>query len=213
MNEKQSLEMLDSMLWLYSSKGLSACIAQSFLLNQFYGQKDKEKYFISHISNTFPYSALEAVLDKSIIDTYEHITEVKKPYNLKLEILNCDKLKCLRLKRAHSSKIEWRDDDMKKYIAEKKNYRENAVSVLFNVRQSVLEYASYIGIATKYPNKAELYGGLIETTFYALRYTTKPKYTIKFDDFSVKLKDFFNKANEELLTLYTSEKCEKGNTK
>lgn len=45
MTELERLETLDALLWVYTSRGLSAEAARMFINRQFYGQPNKEKVF------------------------------------------------------------------------------------------------------------------------------------------------------------------------
>ncbi len=196
MNPAQRLELLDSLLWIYTSAGLSAAAAHLLLIHNYHGQPEKEKMFKTHVANNIVYTSIESLIDYSVVGTYETIyLEIQRGGGLGFEVPGLDELKGHRHYVSHPGTIEWRKD-MQKFIDKELHHRDIKAVRLYQARQAVVDALLKLDPSKKRPeNGAIATAGIVEMTKLCLTQALQPGVNLPpgFESHVVGFFEHFNK--------------------
>jgi hypothetical protein len=189
MDLKQRLEFMDMTVALDVRYALVALASKRFMDQYFYGVEDeaeKRRLFKTNIANSYSYQLNSAMIERSVVNVAENIhEEAKRKPNLPVEIKHRWDLVNHRDYISHPGKVDFENSEMKKFIAEKKHYRDAKAVLLWRARQSILTHLEGL----KYDGSRAvllgipLLGGVPELISTAINYSLndgieKPSYAV-----------------------------------
>ncbi len=141
----QRFKLLDTILWIHTSAGLSASAAHLFLLHHYHGQPERDTVFKTNVANSIVHRSIEALINQSVVGTYETLSkEIQRFGSLGFEITGLSELKGHRNYTSHPGTVEWRKD-MKEFIERELHYRDIKAVRLYQARQAVIDKLHALG--------------------------------------------------------------------
>lgn len=204
MDELTQLQLTDSIVWLHVRNGLTALATKHFLNRQFYGREEAEMktLFKTNVSNNVLFHANDALIDTSIVGTYEHVLSHNERFTPKIDNEDIQELRKHRIVRSHPGEIEFSDPKVQAFFKDHDHYRDNVALRLWRIRNDILEKVRARGGEIKFPLQVALQSGTLETIQGALNVsyldTTKP---MTLEELWAVVPGYFTKFEEALRTV------------
>jgi hypothetical protein len=146
------IELLDTSVWIYTREGLSAAAAELFVLYQYHGQSERESKFKTHVANNMVYRAIDALISRSLIGTYEAIREeIGREGPLGFDIPGLEELKAHRTYHSHPQNVTWDKKYMQDFVAKQLHYRDIKAVRLYQARQAIIDHLLKVGSQRQIP--------------------------------------------------------------
>ncbi len=177
MTALQELEMLDAILWIASKNAFTALATKHFLNQQFYGLPDEEmrKIFMTNVANNILFAGNLSLIENSIVDFYEQMAWHNANRNPKFESEDLKELRKHRVVISHSANVEFSDKKVQDFYVARKQYRDNVVIRLWQIRKSVIEKIAYLGGKERPPLQIAPQVGTAELICSALNLSLRPE--------------------------------------
>jgi hypothetical protein len=173
---KQRLEFLDMLVWLNAQTALS-CFALKWYMDQFFYRHDEneqKKIFKTNIANTFLYQSNLSHFERCLISVADQIhEELNREPKPDIKVLHRWDLKNHRDYLSHPGKGgQFDNPEMKKFVEEKRYYKEPKATLLWNARRSILDTLTSLGSdrPAKNPTYIGLFNGMAELAQGAIHY-------------------------------------------
>lgn len=142
LNEDQvvSLRASDAISYLESDFALSCRLALYLVQWTFHNCKEKEKYYRTNPMNLLGARLLQKSLEKSAIDTFSEIDELITKIGLERgDIVGMKELKNHRHFHSHTYLGEFKDKNVKKFVEEGLQHKDDMGLRVWQVRATVLQ--------------------------------------------------------------------------
>ncbi len=176
MTDLQRLLFLDSSVWMTTRNGLTALASKHFIDLQFYGlpEEEREKIYWNNPANTYLYTANKAIVDGTVVDLYENISNEEARGNLELEIPDRKDLYRHRVVLSHSGRVVFRRKDVERFFNDRGHEKEFETALRFwRTREALLGEINKLGGDVKFQTEVALQLGTVELIHGALALTLK----------------------------------------
>lgn len=207
MDLKQRLEFMDMLIQLPVEGALSS-LALKWYMDQFFYAKDdgeKKRLFRTNIANTHLYQVNLSHFERCLVNAADQIhEELNREPKPNIKILHRWDLKNHRDYLSHPGKGgQFNNPEMKKFMAEKRYYKEPKAVFLLNARRSLLDALAVVGSdrATKHPTTTRLNGGMAEIVHGAINYSLNDGIARpSLQEVTEVLKTFFAEYHQHIVT-------------